>query len=36
MLVSWIPDTPNTLPPNASHRVGVAGFVMNDNKEVSH
>ncbi|KAL9666089.1 hypothetical protein QQ045_000411 [Rhodiola kirilowii] len=34
MLVRWIPDTPNTLPANASHRVGIAAFVMNDKREV--
>ncbi|KAL5974379.1 nudix (nucleoside diphosphate linked moiety X)-type motif 2 [Asimina triloba] len=34
MLVYWIPDTVHTLPPNATHRVGVGGFVMNDKREV--
>ncbi|KAG4964210.1 hypothetical protein JHK85_039185 [Glycine max] len=34
MLVRWIPDTPDTLPANASHRVGVGAFVINNNKEV--
>ncbi|XP_077237596.1 nudix hydrolase 2-like isoform X2 [Tasmannia lanceolata] len=34
MLVYWIPDTVHTLPVNATHRVGVGGFVMNDRKEV--
>nr|XP_043622374.1 nudix hydrolase 10-like [Erigeron canadensis] len=34
MLVYWIPKTNNTLPPNASHRVGVASFVVNDKGEV--
>uniref|UniRef100_A0A7N0UEE6 Nudix hydrolase domain-containing protein n=1 Tax=Kalanchoe fedtschenkoi TaxID=63787 RepID=A0A7N0UEE6_KALFE len=34
MLVHWIPDTPDTLPANASHRIGVAAFVTNDKKEV--
>lgn len=34
MLVHWIPETTNILPANASHRVGIAAFVMNDNKEV--
>ncbi|KAI3711207.1 hypothetical protein L2E82_41120 [Cichorium intybus] len=34
MLVHWIPATPNTLPPNASHRVGVGAFVMKENGEV--
>lgn len=34
MLVYWIPATPNTLPPNATHRVGVGAFVMKENGEV--
>ncbi|XP_020234374.1 nudix hydrolase 2 [Cajanus cajan] len=34
MLVRWIPDTPDTLPANASHRIGVGAFVLNNNKEV--
>ncbi|KAD3338002.1 hypothetical protein E3N88_33523 [Mikania micrantha] len=34
MLVHWIPETINTLPANASHRVGVGAFVMNENGEV--
>lgn len=34
MLVNWIPNTPDTLPANASHRVGVGAFVINNNKEV--
>ncbi|KAJ0516225.1 putative hydrolase [Helianthus annuus] len=34
MLVYWIPETNHTLPPNASHRVGVASFVVNNNGEV--
>ncbi|XP_043692608.1 nudix hydrolase 2-like isoform X3 [Telopea speciosissima] len=34
MLVSWIPDTPNTIPVNASHRVGVGAFVINDKREM--
>lgn len=34
MLVYWIPETNSTLPPNASHRVGVASFVLNDNGEL--
>lgn len=35
MLVHWLPSTPNTLPANASHRVGVSAFVMNEKNEVS-
>ncbi|GJR35514.1 NUDIX hydrolase 2-like protein [Tanacetum coccineum] len=34
MLVYWIPETNHTLPPNASHRVGVASFVVNDKGEL--
>lgn len=34
MLVYWIPDTVHTLPINATHRVGIGAFVMNDKKEV--
>ena len=34
MLVYWIPSTKNTLPINATHRVGVGAFVMNDKREV--
>ena len=35
MLVKWIPETSDTLPSNASHRVGIGAFVMNDKGEVS-
>ncbi|CAN1753197.1 Nudix hydrolase 2 [Linum perenne] len=34
MLVNWLPGGAHPLPPNASHRVGVGAFVMNDKKEV--
>ncbi|KAK7289587.1 hypothetical protein RIF29_03335 [Crotalaria pallida] len=34
MLVYWIPKTGCTIPPNASHCVGVAAIVLNDKKEV--
>ncbi|KAK7304856.1 hypothetical protein VNO77_42747 [Canavalia gladiata] len=34
MLVHWIPNTPDTLPANASHRVSIGAFVMNTNREV--
>ncbi|XP_060190433.1 nudix hydrolase 2-like isoform X2 [Lycium barbarum] len=35
MLVYWIPhETPNTLPANASHRVGIGAFVLNDGGQV--
>ncbi|KAI5071367.1 hypothetical protein GOP47_0013618 [Adiantum capillus-veneris] len=34
MMTHWIPDSPCTLPPNASHQVGIGAFVMNENREV--
>ncbi|XP_048539564.1 nudix hydrolase 2 [Triticum urartu] len=34
MLAYWLPNTPHTLPVNATHRVGVGAFVMNDKREV--
>ncbi|KAK3415323.1 hypothetical protein EUGRSUZ_H00871 [Eucalyptus grandis] len=35
MLVRWLPEeTLDTLPANASHRVGVGAFVLNDKREV--
>ncbi|WJX96982.1 nudix (nucleoside diphosphate linked moiety X)-type motif 2 [Trifolium repens] len=34
MLVHWIADTANTIPANATHRVGVAAFVVNEKREV--
>jgi hypothetical protein len=34
MLTLWLPDRPSTLPPNASHQVGVGAFVLNDKNEV--
>ncbi|RDX66473.1 Nudix hydrolase 2, partial [Mucuna pruriens] len=35
MLVCWISDTtPDSLPANASHRVGVGAFVLNNNNQV--
>ena len=34
MLVYWIPDTPSTIPANASHRVSVGAIVLNDKREV--
>ncbi|KAB1203000.1 Nudix hydrolase 2 [Morella rubra] len=34
MLVYWIPETADTLPANASHRVGIGAFVMNSTREV--
>lgn len=35
MLTYWIPEGPCMLPANASHQVGVGGFVINDKNEVS-
>uniref|UniRef100_A0A061R3E1 Nudix hydrolase 2-like n=1 Tax=Tetraselmis sp. GSL018 TaxID=582737 RepID=A0A061R3E1_9CHLO len=34
MLCHWLQDSPSTLPPNASHQVGVGAFVLNDRGEV--
>ncbi|XP_034212551.1 nudix hydrolase 2 isoform X1 [Prunus dulcis] len=34
MLVYWIPQTPHTLPANATHRVGIGAFVINPDREV--
>ena len=34
MLVCWLPETMDTIPQNASHRVGVGAFVMNNQREV--
>lgn len=34
MMTYWIPNEPCMLPGNASHQVGVGGFVMNDKNEV--
>ncbi|KAK3415312.1 hypothetical protein EUGRSUZ_H00856 [Eucalyptus grandis] len=34
MLVRWLPETQDTIPANASHRVGVGAFVLNDKREV--
>lgn len=34
MLKYWIPETINTLPANASHRVGIGAFIMNEKGEV--
>ncbi|KAJ4956142.1 hypothetical protein NE237_012925 [Protea cynaroides] len=34
MLTYWIPGGPSLLPANASHQVGVGGFVINDKNEV--
>ncbi|KAK7363866.1 hypothetical protein VNO77_06025 [Canavalia gladiata] len=34
MLVYWIPDTANTIPANATHRVGVGALVVNEKREV--
>ncbi|KAK9095205.1 hypothetical protein Scep_026674 [Stephania cephalantha] len=34
MLTYWIPQGPSLLPDNASHHVGIGGFVINDQDEV--
>jgi hypothetical protein len=34
MLAYWLPNTVHTLPVNATHRVGVGAFIMNDKREV--
>ncbi|KAL4566918.1 hypothetical protein LXL04_031044 [Taraxacum kok-saghyz] len=34
MLVKWIPKTTNTIPANASHRVGVGAVVLNHKREM--
>lgn len=34
MLTYWIPEGPCMLPDNASHQVGVGGFVVNEKNEV--
>ncbi|XP_068641569.1 nudix hydrolase 10-like isoform X2 [Aristolochia californica] len=34
MLVCWLPDTVNSIPINATHRVGIGAFVMNEKREV--
>ncbi|XP_019241784.1 PREDICTED: nudix hydrolase 2-like isoform X2 [Nicotiana attenuata] len=34
MLVNWLPATANTIPANATHRVGIGAFVLNERNEV--
>ncbi|KAK9041118.1 hypothetical protein V6N11_016236 [Hibiscus sabdariffa] len=34
MLVNWLRESANTIPKNASHRVGISAFVMNEKREV--
>ncbi|OMO52591.1 hypothetical protein COLO4_37085 [Corchorus olitorius] len=34
MLTYWLPEGPSMLPANASHQVGIGGFVINDQNEV--
>ena len=34
MLVYWIPKSESTIPANATHRVGIGAFVMNEQREV--
>jgi len=35
VLSSWISDLPNTIPANASHRIGIGALVLNKNREVT-
>lgn len=34
MLLYWLPQGTHSLPGNATHRVGIGAFVMNDRREV--
>ncbi|XP_073139228.1 nudix hydrolase 2 [Henckelia pumila] len=34
MLVHWLPSSANTLPANATHRVGIGAFLLNEKNEV--
>lgn len=34
MLTNWLPDSRNTLPPGASHLVGVGAIVANEKREI--
>ncbi|XP_027065259.1 nudix hydrolase 8-like [Coffea arabica] len=34
MLTYWIPDEPCMLPTSPSHQIGIAGFVINDSREI--
>jgi len=34
MMTRWLHGAPSTLPPNASHQVGVGAFVVNERDEV--
>ncbi|KAJ1260011.1 hypothetical protein BS78_10G199700 [Paspalum vaginatum] len=34
MLAYWLPNSTHTLPVNATHRVGIGAFIMNDKREV--
>nr|XP_011460062.1 PREDICTED: nudix hydrolase 2-like [Fragaria vesca subsp. vesca] len=34
MLVYWIPNSAHTLPENATHRLGIGAFLINQNREV--
>ncbi|KAI3417044.1 Nudix hydrolase domain-containing protein [Psidium guajava] len=34
MMTYWIPESPSTLPPNASHRVRIGAIILNDKREV--
>lgn len=35
MMTKWLPESaPNTLPPNASHQIGVGAIVVNERQEM--
>jgi ADP-ribose pyrophosphatase YjhB (NUDIX family) len=34
MMTKWLSPAANTLPPNASHQVGVGAFVVNEQQQV--
>ncbi|PIN10248.1 NAD(+) diphosphatase [Handroanthus impetiginosus] len=34
MLVYWIPETPNTIPANATHRLRIGAIIMNEKREL--
>jgi hypothetical protein len=34
MLTRWLPEEPSTLPPNASHQVGIGACVINEQGQV--
>jgi hypothetical protein len=34
MMTAWLPETSDTLPPNASHQVGIGAVVSNSHREI--